>query len=326
MKVVSLSLWVVMLGAAGVLAEQADERQIQTDPRMDSWTWTFEETDTTTDTPTDTPTDTWRTTSTWTTPGTPAETPTEPPSVNIIGRPVDCADYLMAGATSSGVYEIYPFSCTCARSVRVWCDMETDGGGWTVFLKRQKQTNQLDFNRTWLEYKEGFGSPEQEYWLGNEELHQMTYSREYTIRLDVESTSGGSDYTTYDGFKVGTEDSRYQLTVSGSLRGDTNVMNCFRSLRNRYFTTLDRDYDSYSGNCAAIKGGGWWYNNCRDFNPTSTYNSSLTLSCYYSYYNKYQNNLRNLQLKIRPAICDSSIKTIHLKDNSCDCQEPRTPQ
>lgn len=59
------------------------------------------------------------------------------------------------------------YRCKCeAQKVRVWCDMDTDGGGWTVFLTRQKQTPQLEFNRSWVEYRSGFGDPHGEYWLG----------------------------------------------------------------------------------------------------------------------------------------------------------------
>ena len=133
----------------------------------------------------------------------------------------------------------------------VWCDMETDGGGWTVFLSRQKQTQQLDFNRTWSDYKEGFGNPYKEYYLGgcsrdskhqiilclqnhilgrvsfiyecvfflkcfpgNDLLHQMTYSRAYAVRLDVELVSGGYDFATYESFRVNSEDKRYTLAGS----------------------------------------------------------------------------------------------------------------
>lgn len=42
----------------------------------------------------------------------------------------DCADLLRDGHTASGVYEIY---LSRARThVQVYCDMETDGGGWLV--------------------------------------------------------------------------------------------------------------------------------------------------------------------------------------------------
>lgn len=75
----------------------------------------------------------------------------------------------------------------------------------------------------------------------------------------------------------------------------------------------------FSGNCAAKQGGGWWYYDCRRFNPTSTYNSSsINMLCYST---SYTQKVTNIELKLRPAICDSTIKTIHLKDNSCGCLE-----
>ena len=54
------------------------------------------------------------------------------------------------------------------ETVEVWCDMDTDGGGWTVFLNRQRQTPKLDFAQTWTTYADGFGSPTGEYWLGED--------------------------------------------------------------------------------------------------------------------------------------------------------------
>lgn len=231
-------------------------------------------------------------------------------------RAADCADHLMAGATTSGVYEIFPFTCKCGKPMLVWCDMETDGGGWTVMLNRQVQTQQLDFNRTWEEYKEGFGNPHSEYYLGNELLHRLTSSRLYAIRLDMELTSGRQEYATYEQFRVNPEKNRYSTYVLGSRAGSWS--SCFSYLGGRSFTTFDRDYDSYSnGNCAAEKGGGWWYNNCRYFNPTSPYNTTISLTCSGS-----PLSVTKLQLKLRPFVCDITFKTIHLTEMSCGCQDP----
>lgn len=241
------------------------------------------------------------------------ETTTSQATVTTV-RPMDCADIMMAGYKTSGVYEIYPFTCTCVKPVQVWCDMETDGGGWTVFLSRQNQTEQLDFNRTWDKYKAGFGNPGGEYWLGNEVLHAMTNSREYSIRLDLQLASDSYDFATYGKFKVNSESSRYSTYVTGSLIGSFSA-GCLRYINGRSFTTLDRDNDNYNGNCAARQGGGWWYYTCRYANPTTTYNTTMSLTCYSS-----RREVKQLQFKIRPSICDSPVKTILLQNENCGCE------
>nr|GBN25781.1 hypothetical protein AVEN_52990-1 [Araneus ventricosus] len=54
-------------------------------------------------------------------------------SQNNISSPIDCADILRNGYNKSGVYVIWPKSrLTNDRPLNVFCDMDTDGGGWTV--------------------------------------------------------------------------------------------------------------------------------------------------------------------------------------------------
>ncbi|MPC99608.1 Angiopoietin-related protein 2 [Portunus trituberculatus] len=75
----------------------------------------------------------------------------------------------------------------------------------------------------------------------------MTYGRSYALRLDLDLASGGSDFATYDSFKINSESNSYYSYLTGSLRGDYSTTNCLRYMSYRSFTTLDRDHDSYTG-------------------------------------------------------------------------------
>lgn len=44
--------------------------------------------------------------------------------------PRDCYDLLESGHKNSGVYVVYPIGYK--RGIKVYCDMETSGGGWLV--------------------------------------------------------------------------------------------------------------------------------------------------------------------------------------------------
>lgn len=47
-----------------------------------------------------------------------------------------------------------------------------------------------NFNRDWSDYKKGFGEPDQEFWIGNENLFMMTSNDDYALRIELEDFEG----------------------------------------------------------------------------------------------------------------------------------------
>lgn len=77
----------------------------------------------------------------------------------VILAPRDCSDYNVLETRKNGVYRVTPDARN--GTFEVFCDMESYGGGWTVI--QQRLNGSVSFNRTWTEYKKGFGNLR--YWI-----------------------------------------------------------------------------------------------------------------------------------------------------------------
>ena len=58
-----------------------------------------------------------------------------------------------------------------------------------------------NFNRTWDEYKHGFGDHDKEFWLGNDQIHETTKSGEMKLRVELEAWDGRTAWAEYDTFR-----------------------------------------------------------------------------------------------------------------------------
>ena len=116
------------------------------------------------------------------------------------------------------------------------------------------------FNRSWAEFKVGFNDSRGNYWLGNDQLHQLTMNYRYKLRFDLQVRSDHSwRYAEYSSFVVSSEADNYRMQVSGY---SGNAGDWFSYNNNDEFTTYDRDNDRISRNCAVENVGGFWYKNC----------------------------------------------------------------
>ena len=144
--------------------------------------------------------------------------------------------------------------------------MCTDGGGWTLFQRRQDGS--VDFFRGWNDYKAGFGQLTAEFWLGNDKIHRLTASRPSSLRVELEDWNGTKVYAKYGTFNISDEQAQYRLEV-GSYSGTARDSLAYHN--NMAFTTKDRDNDRDGGNCAVAWTGAWWYNYCQYSNLNGQY-------------------------------------------------------
>ena len=73
------------------------------------------------------------------------------------------------GATQNGVYLIHPPNLS-QGPWKVYCDLQTEGGGWMVFQVRDDVNPKENFMRNWEDYKVGFGDFDREFWLGSQDI------------------------------------------------------------------------------------------------------------------------------------------------------------
>ncbi|XP_052785944.1 fibroleukin-like [Mya arenaria] len=176
----------------------------------------------------------------------------------------DCSEIRQnLGSVSSGVYLITTWKTN--QHTKVFCDMDTDQGGWTVFQHRVDGS--VDFYRDFSSYEDGFGSLQGEFWLGLKLMHEMTSRTAHDLRIDITRANDSTAYVVYADFSVGAG-SNYTLHVGNALseRGlavlpDGLQFNTYAN--GSAFTTFDDDNDdSWWGYCAVRYHGAWWYRFC----------------------------------------------------------------
>ncbi|XP_058122416.1 microfibril-associated glycoprotein 4-like [Anopheles ziemanni] len=171
------------------------------------------------------------------------------------------------------------------QPVKVNCEQNVEGGGWIVFQYRYN--GKENFFRNWSDYRDGFGDLNGEYWLGLENIHQITAARPHELMVEIKDFHGNYGYAHYDEFEIGNESEGYNLKKLGEFQGSAG--DAMDSNRGEKFSTADRPNDA--GTCAVIKKGGWWYDDCSYANINGPYmnvKNAWGAMSWYNFHNDYR--------------------------------------
>lgn len=177
-----------------------------------------------------------------------------------------CVDYYKKGIRTDGVYQLY-VSSSSTKTVR--CDMNR--GGWTVIAAKYTIPSLVglsqflpQFNKSWSEYKNGFGVANETYWSGLDFMNYLTSTYSLQYRIDVWNSATDFAYIVRSSLYIDNEINRYQLTL-GTVTSH-NLVSVQTAANGMFFTTYDRKNDQAGAgyNCAdnIYWTGGWWHQSC----------------------------------------------------------------
>ncbi|XP_018548086.1 fibrinogen like 1B isoform X2 [Lates calcarifer] len=238
-----------------------------------------------------------------------------PPGGSLLVHDKDCSELFDRLRPPSGFYRIRPKPHQ--DPFLVYCDME-DGGGWTVFQRRRH--GKVDFNRDWVDYKDGFGDFKlwnDEFWLGNEHIHSLISEGRNLVKIDLMDWDGQRSHAFYENFRITDESDKYRLQyelysgkAGDALTGGRGMVEQWSAcLSGMQFSTRDQDNDRYlQGSCAQENKAGWWFNRCHAANLNGKFYRKG------KYTGKYDNgvvwgtwrglwySLRHTTMKVRPLV------------------------
>nr|KAG5711295.1 hypothetical protein BaRGS_005992 [Batillaria attramentaria] len=167
----------------------------------------------------------------------------------------DCKEARTLGYPT-GVYHIQP--ALASQPFPAYCTTPKYG---RTYISKRHSANPL-FNRSWHEYRNGFGDPAGNYWIGLENLYLLTNSGlRYSFKMEprLENKTFYQHY--YNNFKLGPESDKYRLHYDST---GTNVKksagDCLALSLGAPFSTYDADNDGdVTVNCAQRHQSGWWF-------------------------------------------------------------------
>ncbi|KAH8379324.1 hypothetical protein KR009_004182 [Drosophila setifemur] len=188
-----------------------------------------------------------------------------------------------------------------SESFYVTCDED-----WTVILNRG--SDETNFERGWLDYKDGFGNLAGDFFIGLNKLHALTSSGIHELRIVLEDFSGNVAYAGYSTFAIGSEKELYPLSLLGRFQDELtpSAGDSLSYHAGAKFSTVDSDNDNcLECNCAQKHKGAGWYNNCGTSNLMGQYHlqnpaQAGETGIFWDTFQGKDYSLKRVRLMIRP--------------------------
>lgn len=150
-----------------------------------------------------------------------------------------------------------------SKPINVYCDLNDNLLGWTIVMKRKVDRTKF-WQKSWKEYKEGFGDVNDNYWIGLENLHRLAKNfGAGFLEYKLNTKAGRTITKVFQNILLFGEDSDYKIqwieyTEKYPYYGDSNYV-----LQKRYFSHFNRT--SVNTVCRPTDSG-WWFskNDCHE--------------------------------------------------------------
>ncbi|KRF78047.1 uncharacterized protein Dvir_GJ25633 [Drosophila virilis] len=176
------------------------------------------------------------------------------------------------------------------------CDSDLAGPGWTVIQRRKDGS--VNFNRSWNDYRLGFGDPQGEFFLGLEKLHLLTNAQPHELFIYLKTFKNEIINARYDHILIGDESESFQMKSLGKYTGTAG--NSLSDHNGMKFSTIDRDNDISEFNCASEWSSGWWFRKCLVCNLNGLYGDTYNNSEIKWHDSKVKKKAIFVQMMIRP--------------------------
>jgi hypothetical protein len=100
----------------------------------------------------------------------------------------------------------------------VFCPITNGENKHNHWLRIQnRQTNTVNFNRTWNEYRRGFGNilNQTDFWIGNENLYWLTNNYQCRLKIELTDWHNETRTATYELFRISNHNDNYRIQIDG---------------------------------------------------------------------------------------------------------------